>query len=215
MAAGLSRKQIQDRVRVRLRSIAQRNGGEYVPATGGNPPLARGTTEDGLSWTARFAVSRASNGETFGTPLYTVACGGAERVFSGLHGGLPGALDAARAERDGTLVYVVAHGGAPGARLDVGEAAFTRELGRARWAQQQTGNVANLWVARLGSDGKATVLREFGYTDPEGHRAMHDHIRANGLSIHEAQRTLATDPALAVLDARARAAPAAAPAMGM
>lgn len=211
MAAGLSQKQISTRVRNRLQALASKHGGEYVPASGSSPAAARGVTGDGIEWSASFGISRASNGETFGIPGYDIRSGGFERQFSGLHGDLDTALNTFRAERDGSLVYVVAHGGGTGDELAVTEDAVTRDLGQARWAQQQTGNRANVWISRLAADGSVTFLREQGYTDPASIAAMGAYMAANGLDIYEAQRTLETNPALAVIDTRAPVQPESAP----
>lgn len=207
MAAGLSSKQVSDRIRYRLQKIAAENGGEYVKASGSEPAQAKGVTEDGLQWSASFGVSRGSNGEVFGIPTYTVNDGKMEQSFSGLHGSLLSAIDSFRAEREGSLVYVVAYGGGSGDALTVTEDAVTRDLGRARWAQQQTGNVANLWEARQTADDTVHILREFPYTNKTGRQAMHAYMDANGLDIWKAQSTLETDPALAVVNTRALAPP--------
>lgn len=205
MGAGLSRKQISGRVRSHLQTIARENGGEYVAATASSPASCNGVSADGIEWKASYGVSRASNGEVFGVPAYSFRCGDLSQEFSGLYGGLGTALDTFRAERDGAIVYVVAHGCRTGTELAVSETSFTRDLGQARWAQQQTGNMADLWICRLGDPGKVTCLREFGYTDPVVLGALDAYMGANGLNIYEAQRTLATSPAIHVIDAREKA----------
>lgn len=182
--------------------IAAENGGEYVPGTAASVASAKGVTLDGIKWRASFDTSRASNGEVFGIASYVVTNGDLRRTFSGMSADLPSALDTFRAERDGALVYVVAHGISRGAELGVTEDSFTRDLGQARWAQQQTGNLADVWVARLGDDGTATVLREFLYTSKVGLEAMHAYMSANDLNIYDAQKSLATSPAMTVIDAR-------------
>jgi hypothetical protein len=207
MGAGLSRRQVTDRVRRRLQALAAEHGGDYVPATAAQPALARGVTKDGIAWTARFATGNASNGEVFGIPVFALSSGELERSFSGLHGDLGSALAAFRAEADGMLVYLVAGACSPGQSVDAPEASVTRDLGRARWAQQQTGNVADLWIARLEPSGRATLLREFAFTDRDGHKAMNAYMAANGLDIYQAQATLLTAPALEILGVRRSPAP--------
>lgn len=206
MAAGLSKDQISSRVRRRLQNIADHNRGTYVAGKGNRPngyqpPRAEGVTEDGLHWTARFHVSNMSNGETVGYPLYSIrADDGPVRAweFNGLEvTDLSQALRSVRAQRIEKLAYVVMPGGRACDQGYVGAENVTLDLGKARWAQQQTGNVFNLWeVEVLSDDGKVRFLREFPFTSKVGHEAMHAYITHNGLNIYDAQKTRFNNPAL-------------------
>jgi hypothetical protein len=205
MAAGLSKIQIASRVRTRLKKIARDNGGDYVPGTAKRKPLAEGSTSDGLRWEVHFQISRASNGETFGLPIFDVWSDDvphSERhTLNGLTGDLQSALETFRAAREQALAYVVLPGraGGPGDLFDVGAGGMTDDLGRARWAQLQTGNVWNLWLARKLDESRVRIIREYPFTDSAGIAAMDKFIAREGESKDQAQASRDTRPALSTL----------------
>ena len=193
MAAGLSRKQINSRVRNRLQSIAREHGGRYVPGSKLAKPHVAGETADQLLWTARFSVSSMSNGETVGYPIFTVEAFDrpdlAPRSTAGLFGAnLPQALDSFRAHRDGLVRYCVLRQGAPGEVLNLKPSEVTPDLGLARYGQLQCGNSPNLWELRDLGAGRFQIVREVPYSGAESLDALKAYQEARGLDSFSASK---------------------------
>lgn len=184
MAAGLSKAQIDGRVRRRLQAIAREHGGTYAKKVAER--LTPGP--DGLCWRARFSVSNMSNGETVGWPVYEVWAPGHEpRTYSGLEVNLAAALASYRGGLDGKARFVVIgpRTGYPRVRptqdLTVKPEDLTANLGEARNLQLAFGNVPDV-VEVIALDDPADpyrvrVVREVAYSGRESLDAL-DAFRA-------------------------------------